>query len=87
MSMNERIFKIEQLLAVRSVVSFKDLMAELEVSPATLKRDLAYLRDRMQSPIEFDRSLGGYRRAKPTGKAARRAFRDCGSTPPKPPLC
>lgn len=74
MSMNERIFKIEQLLAVRSVVSFKDLMGELEVSPATLKRDLAYLRDRMQSPIEFDRNLGGYRRAKPTGKAARQGF-------------
>jgi predicted DNA-binding transcriptional regulator YafY len=32
----------------------------LEVSRATLKRDLAYLRDRMGAPIEYDRFLGGY---------------------------
>lgn len=74
MNLTERIFKIEQLLAARSVISFKELQRELEVSRATLTRDLAYLRDRMQSPFEYDREAGGYRRAKPAGKAARQGF-------------
>lgn len=74
MNMTERIFKIEQLLASRSVVSFKEIQRELEVSRSTVTRNLTYLRDRMHSPIEYDRSLGGYRRAKPTGKAASQSF-------------
>ena len=37
------------------------LLARLEVSPATLKRDLALLRDRLNSPIVFDRAQGGWR--------------------------
>ena len=36
-------------------------MAELEVSRATLKRDLEYLRERMQAPIVYDRFDNGYR--------------------------
>ncbi len=36
-------------------------MAALEISPATLKRDLAKLRDQLHVPIVFDRELGGYR--------------------------
>ena len=32
----------------------------LEVSRATFKRDLEYLRDRMQMPIVWNRDLGGY---------------------------
>jgi predicted DNA-binding transcriptional regulator YafY len=43
----ERIFKIEQLVASRRLVSFQALLDELEVSRATLKRDLEYLRSRM----------------------------------------
>jgi len=33
---------------------------ELEVSRATFKRDLEYLRDRLQMPIVWNRELGGY---------------------------
>jgi hypothetical protein len=36
-------------------VSFQTLLDELEVSPATLKRDLEYLRSRLGAPIEYDR--------------------------------
>jgi len=36
-------------------------MEKLEVSRATLKRDIAYMRDRMGIPMSFDRELGGYR--------------------------
>ncbi len=45
------------------VIAFKDLQAALEVSRATLTRDLTMLRDRLNAPIEFDREAGGYRLA------------------------
>lgn len=61
MNQTERFYKIDQLLNERLVVSFKDLQDSLEVSRATLKRDLAYLRDRLNAPIVFDREAGGYR--------------------------
>ncbi len=36
-------------------------LERLEVSRATFKRDLEYLRDRFNAPIVYDRELGGYR--------------------------
>ena len=67
MSINERIYQIDQLLNGRNFVTFQDLMERLEVSKATLKRDLAYMRDRLNAPIVFDRDLGGYRLEKQVG--------------------
>lgn len=61
MDRTERFYKIEQLLASRRVVPVADFLAELGVSVATFKRDLEYLRDRMNMPIEWDRDAGGYR--------------------------
>lgn len=61
MSMNDRIYKIDQLLAERRFVTIPELMKTLEVSKATLNRDLALMRDRMGAPIVFDKELGGYR--------------------------
>ena len=61
MDRTERFYKIEQLLISRRVVPISDFLDELEVSPATFKRDLEYLRDRMNMPIEWDRDAGGYR--------------------------
>ncbi|HJW26331.1 MAG TPA: HTH domain-containing protein, partial [Rhodocyclaceae bacterium] len=61
MNQTERFYKIDQLLNERQVVSFADLQESLEVSRATLKRDLAYLRDRLNAPIVFGRDAGGYR--------------------------
>jgi predicted DNA-binding transcriptional regulator YafY len=61
MSMNERIYKIDQLLSERRIVTIAELLEKLEISKATLKRDLALMRDRMNAPIIFDRELGGYR--------------------------
>jgi DeoR/GlpR family transcriptional regulator of sugar metabolism len=54
MSNNERIYKIDQLLHERRSIGFKELQDRLEVSRATLKRDLAYMRDRLNAPIVFD---------------------------------
>ena len=67
MSINERIYQIDQLLNGRNFVTFHELMERLEVSKATLKRDLAYMRDRLNAPIVFDREVGGYRLEKQSG--------------------
>lgn len=57
----ERFYKIELLIRTRGCVSFAELMAELGVSRATLKRDLEYLRARMDAPIVYDRFDNGYK--------------------------
>lgn len=54
MDRTERFYKIEMLIRSRGCVSFAELREALEVSPATLKRDLQYLRERMDAPIEYD---------------------------------
>jgi DeoR/GlpR family transcriptional regulator of sugar metabolism len=38
MAKTDRVYKIEMLIRHRGHVSFRDLLEELEVSPATLKR-------------------------------------------------
>ena len=57
----DRIHRIDQLLHDRRVVSLQELLNELGVSRATFKRDLAFMRDRLNAPIEYDRERGGYR--------------------------
>ncbi len=57
----ERFYKIDQLLKERRVVSFAVLQEALGTSRAGLKRDLAYMRDRFNAPIEYDREANGYR--------------------------
>ena len=61
MDRTERFYKIELLIRNRGRIDFETLRAELEVSRATLKRDLDFLRDRLGAPIEYDRDLNGYR--------------------------
>ena len=61
MNRTERLYKIENLLRQHQVVSFMFLQQALEVSRATLKRDLDYLRTRLNAPIEWSRAAGGYR--------------------------
>ena len=61
MDRTERFYKIEKLLRQHQTVSFCAMQAALEVSRATLKRDLDYLRNRLNAPIEWSRAAGGYR--------------------------
>lgn len=61
MDRTERFYKIELMIRNRECVSFAQLLEALEVSPATLKRDLQYLRERMDAPIEYDAAANGYR--------------------------
>ena len=61
MDRTERFYKIHQLLAARGTVALRDLLHELGVSRATFKRDIEYMRDRLNAPIEWDREKRGYR--------------------------
>lgn len=61
MDRTERFHKITMLLNERRVVPVTAFLDELEVSLATFKRDLEYLRDRLAAPIVWDRDAGGYR--------------------------
>lgn len=49
------------MLRDKRAVSSKALMSRLGVSISTLKRDLDYMKDRLEAPIEWDRDLNGYR--------------------------
>lgn len=71
MNRTERFYRIDQLLHERRVVPLEEFLQRLEVSRATFKRDLEYLRDRLNAPIVWDRNAGGYRFAttQPDGPA------------------
>jgi predicted DNA-binding transcriptional regulator YafY len=59
----ERFYKIDQLLQSRrpGVVPISTFLDELDISLATFKRDLEYMRDRLYAPIVWDREQNGYR--------------------------
>ncbi len=57
----ERVYKISNLLHSRGVVSTDDFLQELEISLATLKRDLAYMKNSLNAPIEWDAYERGYK--------------------------
>jgi predicted DNA-binding transcriptional regulator YafY len=61
MDRTERFYKIERMLRNREVVPIRDFLYELGVSPATFKRDIEYLRERLNAPIPWDREKHGYR--------------------------
>ncbi len=61
MDRTERFYLIDGLLRSQRQVSRQQFLDRLEVSPATFKRDLEYLRDRMGAPIEYSREFRGYR--------------------------
>lgn len=57
----ERLHRIKYLIQARTCVPLQAFLDELEISKATFKRDLEYLRDRMNANIIYDRSMCGYR--------------------------
>jgi predicted DNA-binding transcriptional regulator YafY len=60
MSQFERVYKIDRLLRNRIAPSKQKLLAALDVSEPTLKRDLEYMRSRLGAPIIWNREAGGY---------------------------
>jgi predicted DNA-binding transcriptional regulator YafY len=61
MDRSERFYRMQALLRANRLVSRQQFLDELEVSLATFKRDLEYLRDRIGFPIVYDKDRGGYR--------------------------
>lgn len=50
----ERFVKIVRLARRKNGVTMSDLQAELAISTASVKRDIEYLKDRLNCPIEWD---------------------------------
>ena len=61
MSQTDRLYRLKSLLDSGRCLTPQRLLVELGISPATLKRDIAHLRDRLNAPVVFDRLRGGYR--------------------------
>jgi predicted DNA-binding transcriptional regulator YafY len=65
----ERFYKIDHLIRERGTVTTSDFLRELEISLATFKRDIEYMKSRHYAPIEWDRDTGGYRFTEPDSAA------------------
>ena len=60
MDRTERFYKIDNLLQANPVVPVRRFLAELEISLATFKRDIEYMRERLNAPIQWSKFDGGY---------------------------
>lgn len=60
MNRTERIYRLHVLLREKAR-SLATLQQTLEVSRATMVRDIGYMKDFMGAPIEYDRGCNGYR--------------------------
>lgn len=61
----ERMLKIHDELRRGALVNCTKLMRSLEVSRKTVVRDIAFMRDRLELPIEFDPQIQAYRYTQP----------------------
>lgn len=61
MDRTERFYKIDALLQGGRSVPIDTMLEMLAVSRATFKRDIEYMRDRLNYPIVWDRESRGYR--------------------------
>lgn len=68
MNRAERIYRLHGLLKSGPPRSLEGLMAELEVSRATLVRDIGYMRSFMNAPIAYDMERNGYRYDRASGE-------------------
>ena len=61
MNNEDRLHRITYMIQQRKCVPKDDFLAELEISEATFKRDLEFLRDRLNADIVYDRFNNGYK--------------------------
>lgn len=61
MGRTERLYTIQRLLNNQQAIPLSRFLETLEISKATFKRDLEYLRDRLGAPIVWDAEASGYR--------------------------
>jgi predicted DNA-binding transcriptional regulator YafY len=60
MSVLERVYYFHGELSRNRYPNARTLMAEFEISLATARRDIAYLRDRLLAPVAFDARRNGF---------------------------
>ena len=60
MDRTERFYRIEQTLRNQKSVRLDDFIRDMGISQATFKRDIEYMRDRLNVPILWDRETRGY---------------------------
>ena len=61
MDRTERFYTIDRLLRSHQGTTLRGMMEEMEVSRATVRRDLEYMRDRLAAPILWDNETRCYR--------------------------
>ena len=62
---HERLYRIFKMLSDGGYPNCNDFTDELETTRRTVLRDLDYMRDRMNVPLEFDRARNGYYLTRP----------------------
>ncbi|MCK5809224.1 WYL domain-containing protein, partial [bacterium] len=65
MSRTERIHAIDDFIKRYGKVTKQRLVDYLEVSKESIKKDIAYMRDFLRAPIEYDSKIRGYIYTKP----------------------
>ncbi|PIE64601.1 MAG: hypothetical protein CSA26_07625 [Desulfobacterales bacterium] len=60
MSLLERIYFFHEELSKNRYPNARSLMREFEISLATARRDIAYLRDRLLAPLEYNNRKNGF---------------------------
>lgn len=71
MERGERFYYIHRKLKGGACLPMQHFLDALEISRATFKRDIEYLRDRYRAPLIYDRDHGGYRYARDSTTDAR----------------
>ena len=74
MDFKVRLMKMDRLISEKGVVTFEELQRATGAAPATVKRDIRYMREELKAPITFSRSRGGYLFAKNRAEAKREDF-------------
>jgi predicted DNA-binding transcriptional regulator YafY len=63
----ERMLRIHQAIQSGKLPNARTLAAELEVSTKSIYRDIDFMRDRLDLPVEFDRPRNGFRYTQEVG--------------------
>jgi predicted DNA-binding transcriptional regulator YafY len=68
MGRTERLFRLVGLLRKAKRMQFNEMRERMNVSPATLKRDLKYLRETLGTPVHYDAFDRTYRVSDPSNQ-------------------
>ncbi len=60
LSQNERLQYIDTAIREKGIVTVQEVASKFEVTPRTVKRDIEYLRERMNAPIQYIPHKKGY---------------------------